>query len=318
MRKRGMRLGKSVMKILMVFGFLWLAALSFAGNASAHAELEKTTPAADSRLDKSPEYIELFFNERLDPGGARLLVLDESSSNVADDEPEFIAEGTGLHLPLPRLEDGHYTVSYSVISADGHPVSGAYVFTVGSPAALPDGNQLDPHQQVGHAHEVSDLTVRVFVLYAARVLYYAGLLVVAGLLFWSMHRNASPLVREARDKAIGLAGKFALIATLAYVFLSLQDLGEGQPLSEWGRILIETTVGRLYIVQLLLAFAAPLLPMTGLAVRLLWAYAALVAEAWSGHAAVYSPIAYTVGLDLVHLAAAPCGAGVSFSSWLFG
>jgi copper transport protein len=314
-----LRFAGTVMRALMVCVLFWLAAASFAGHAYAHAVLEKTTPAADSRLDISPAYVELLFNERLDTGGARLLVLDESSRNVADDQLEFIGQGTGVRLPLPRLDEGHYTVSYSVISADGHPVSGAYVFTVGNPAALPDGNQLDSHQQVGHGHAESDLTARVFVLYAARILYYAGLLIVAGLLFWSMHRSASPLVRDVRDQALGLAGKFAVIATLAYVFLSLQDLGEGEPLSEWGRIMIETTIGRLYIVELLLAFAAPLLPMMGLAARLLWAYAALLVEAWSGHAAVYSPIAYTVGLDLVHLAAASVWSGglvLLFAIWM--
>lgn len=292
------------MRLLALCGMLWLALAGFVGHAGAHASLEKTTPSANSRMDQSPEFVELLFNEQLDPGGAKLLVLNERSKTVVDGKPETIAEGKGLHLTLPKLGEGHYTVSYSVISADGHPISGAYVFTVGNPEPMPDGRQLAPHEQAGHSHNGEEDTASEYVLYSGRIVYYAGLLTVAGFLFWSMHRKASPLVRDMRDRALGLAGKFALIATLAYVFLSMQDLAEGEPLSEWGRILTDTTIGRLFLAQLLLAFAAPLLPKMGLAARLLWAIVALLAEAWSGHAAVYKQAAYTVGLDFLHLGAA--------------
>src|SRR5690606_12665640 len=131
-----------------------------------------------------------------------------------------------------------------------------------------------PHSQVGHGHNhpgaSEGLTTESFLLYASRVLYYAGLLSLSGLLLWSLHRQAAPLVQRVREQAIGLAGKFALIATLSYVFFSLKDLAEDEPLSEWGRILTETTIGRLYIAELLLALAAPLLTSFAPIARLVW------------------------------------------------
>jgi copper transport protein len=295
-----------IFRLTILFLTLVFSLLNLAGQAEAHAVLEKTTPAANSRMDASPSSVEVVFNEGLDSGGARLLVLDESSRNVAKGDPERFDQGKGLRIALPKLGEGHYTVSYSVISADGHPVSGAYVFTVGNPAPLPDASQIDPHQQVGHSHNHggAGLSQQSFLLYASRMLYYAGLLTVAGLALWGLLRHSSPVVHEVHNQSLGIAGKFALIATMTYVFFSLQDLGQGEPLSEWGRILSETTIGKLYIAELLLALAAPLLPSLGRIARLFWAVVALFVEAWSGHAAAFKPIAYTIGLDYVHLAAA--------------
>ncbi|TVX98307.1 copper resistance CopC/CopD family protein [Cohnella terricola] len=305
------RLQAKAIRIILLIVLGLFSFVGFIGRAEAHAALEATTPAADSRLDAAPPAVEVVFNERLDSGGARLLVLNESSRNVAKGKVERIDEGKGIRIALPKLEDGHYTVSYSVISADGHPISGAYVFTVGNPAPLPDANQLDPHQQVGHAHNHggAGLTVDSFLLYTARILYYAGLLATAGIALWGLMRRATPVVRDTLARSLGLAGKFAFIATLAYVFFSLRDLGQGEPISEWWRILTETTIGKLYCAELLLAVAAPLLPSLSAIPRVVWAALALFAEAWSGHAAAFNPIAYTVGLDYAHLLAASLWGG---------
>ncbi|MFC5528620.1 copper resistance CopC/CopD family protein [Cohnella yongneupensis] len=301
------------LRLIVTLGMLWLLLAGFAGRADAHAELVSTLPIAGSQSDESPQEVKVLFNERLDPGGAKLFVLDESSRNVAEGKPLFVDEGKGLTIGLPKLGEGHYTVSYSIISADGHPISGAYVFTVGHPAPLPDARQLDPHSQVGHAHDHAEagtgLTTETFLLYASRVLYYAGLLGLSGLLLWCLNRSASPFVTKIREQAVGLAGKFALIATLTYIFFSLKDLAREDPVSEWGRILMETTIGRLYMAELLLAFAAPLLTSFTVIPRLIWVAIALFIEAWSGHAVVYEPVAYSVGLDFVHLLAASLWSG---------
>ncbi|WP_080836598.1 copper resistance CopC/CopD family protein [Cohnella massiliensis] len=292
--------------IVFLAGAIGLSAPS----AFAHATLEQASPAQDAKLASAPEAVELLFNERLDGTGYSLRVLDDASKSVTDAEPERFEQGRGLRLSLPKLEEGHYTVSYSVISADGHPVSGAYVFTVGNPPAATTSDRLDPHAQVGHdGHGEHMLGDRAFVLYATRIAYYAGLLLTAGLALWSLSRGASPVVRERREAALGFMGKFALCATLAYVVLHVSELAQGEPMSEWGRILIQTTIGRLYLAELLLAIAATLLRSLGAYARLFWAAAALFAEAWSGHAAAFSPIGYSVGLDFVHLLGAALWGG---------
>ncbi len=78
----------------------------------------------------------------------------------------------------------------------------------------------------------------------------------------------------------------------------------GEPLAEWGHILKNTIIGRFYVIELLLSISAPLLPLMGLAVRLLWAVIAISVESFSGHAAAFDTAAYTIGLNFVHLTAA--------------
>jgi copper transport protein len=135
------------------------------------------------------------------------------------------------------------------------------------------------------------------------------LLAMVGLVLWSVHRRASPTVSNVRESAITPAAQFMLLATLAYVFLNIVELNRDQPISEWGRILSDTTVGRLYAAELLLGLAALLLRSLNVGLRLVWAAIFLFAEAWSGHASVFQPVAYSVGLDFVHLTAASLWAG---------
>lgn len=297
---------------LLAAALLLLAVFPW-GKADAHAVLEQATPAQDEQLQASPPYVELLFNERLDSSADnRIIVLDSSSHSVTSAKTERIEQGKGLKLTLPALKEDYYTVSYSIISADGHPVSGAYVFTVGNPPLPPDSSSLDPHAQIGHAghhHESNQLTTMSFLYYAARIAYYAGLLILSGLIFWGLQRSAAPAVHDTREAAIGFMGKFVLCATLIYVVLSLNNLAQGEPLSEWGRILTQTTVGKLYAASLLLAVAALLLRGLSSPARLFWTAVMLFVEAWSGHAAVFDPISYSVALDFVHLAAASLWAG---------
>ncbi|WEK55194.1 MAG: copper resistance protein CopC [Candidatus Cohnella colombiensis] len=298
-------------RIFMFLCILCLAFTLFPSGAEAHAELVSVTPAMDAQLDQSPPSVEVIFNERLDRGNAELKVLNEASREVAGGKPEFIEEGKGLRISLPKLSEGHYTISFSVISADGHPISGAYVITIGNPAPLTNASDLDPHNQVGHSHNhgSSGLSTNTFLLYAARILYYAGLLSLAGLLLWRLQRNSPTQVKEVLAQALDLAGKFTLLAIFAYVFFSLQDLARGEPLADWGRILVETTIGRLYIVLLLLALFAPIIAKLPRWIQMLWVMCAVTVEAWSGHAVVFDPRAYTLVLDWLHILAASVWAG---------
>jgi len=279
--------------------------------AFAHAVLQTAVPEPGARLAESPAYVELVFNEPVDAGAAVVRVLDAGSRTAAEGAAEPAADGRGVRLALPALEEGHYTVSYRVISADGHPVSGAYVFTVGQPPARPGAEDFDPHLQVGHAHDhgTGGLTLDAFLLYAARFLYYAGLLAAAGLAFWSWQRKAPAEVRDAREAGIRQAGRFLVLAALCHVFFQLNDLNRGLPVGEWARVLAQTTLGWLLLATLGLAVLSLLVPLAGPPVRSLWAAAALAVEAGNGHAAATGSPALTIVLDAVHLAAAALWSG---------
>ena len=286
----------------------WFAA---AFSVSAHAVLETASPEPGARLTDSPPYVELVFNEPVDARAAFLMVLDSASKAVAQGAPEPAAGGRGVRAALPELGEGHYTVSYRVISADGHPVSGAFVFTVGEPPARPAAEDYNPHRQIGHAHDhgTGGLSLDAFLLYAARFLYYAGLLAAAGLALWSWQRRAPAEVRDAREAGIRLAGRFLVLAALCHVFFQLSDLNRGLPLEEWARVLTRTSMGWLLLATLGLAVLSLVLAVAGPLVRSLWAAAALAVEAGNGHAAASASPSLTIFLDAVHLAAASLWAG---------
>ena len=78
-KRRSLRLA-----VLAVLGFLLLSTL-FIGSATAHAELERASPAADALLAAPPQTLELWFTERTssDPNPPSVRILDQSGS-----EPE--------------------------------------------------------------------------------------------------------------------------------------------------------------------------------------------------------------------------------------
>lgn len=110
------------------------ALLAGAGPASAHAALTGSDPQQGAVVDKAPAQVSLTFSESVSMDDDSLRVLDPKGKRVDDGGPS----GTGgttysvkLHAGLP---DGTYTVTYQVVSADSHPVAGAYTFSVGAPS----------------------------------------------------------------------------------------------------------------------------------------------------------------------------------------
>jgi copper transport protein len=97
----------------------------------AHAILEKATPAPNSQVKESPKEIVLTFNERMEEELYSIKVFNADGDIVSDSETQLSIDQKQLTQVLPSLSDGTYTVSYRVLSADGHPIEGSYVITVG-------------------------------------------------------------------------------------------------------------------------------------------------------------------------------------------
>lgn len=113
----------------LVAGLL-LVGVGTAGPASAHATLVSTDPAEGARLEAAPDEVTLEFSEgvSLGAGYARVVTADGERVDTAAAE----VEGGVLTIPLRGdLPDDGYLVSYRVVSADSHPISGAFSFVVG-------------------------------------------------------------------------------------------------------------------------------------------------------------------------------------------
>nr|WP_240981334.1 copper resistance protein CopC [Streptomyces sp. N502] len=123
--------------MVLLVAVLVLLLLGGAAPASAHAGLSGTDPRDGSVLDAAPRHLTLTFTESVGLLDDSVRVIDPKNRPVdtgeaahADDSADTVRVG----LPAD-LADGTYTVAWRVVSADSHPVSGAFIFSVGEPSA---------------------------------------------------------------------------------------------------------------------------------------------------------------------------------------
>jgi methionine-rich copper-binding protein CopC len=92
----------------------------------AHTELQATSPQQGAVLDAAPKEVRLTFTEALSGGSLGVAVSGRSAGAGA-----ARVDGTDMVLEIaPQAPAGVWTVAYRVVSADGHPVTGQFTFTV--------------------------------------------------------------------------------------------------------------------------------------------------------------------------------------------
>ena len=121
----------------MLGALLVLLVLGGAGPASAHAALKSTDPEDGTVLRSAPRSITLTFTESVGLLDDSFRVLDPHNRRVDIGEAQH-AEGRSdtASVTLPaKLPKGTYVVAWRVVSADSHPVGGAFTFSVGKASA---------------------------------------------------------------------------------------------------------------------------------------------------------------------------------------
>ena len=105
-------------------------------SAQAHATLEETVPQRGAQLDSPPGEVVLRFSEPVEAAFGAVKVFDASGEEVQEGDA-FRPGGDSKKVAIRVPDDmrGGYTVTYRVISADSHPISSGFVFTVGEGAA---------------------------------------------------------------------------------------------------------------------------------------------------------------------------------------
>ena len=178
-----MRARARLTRVAVVGGLAAAVVVLLAVPASAHAVLLQTTPAQGAVLTTPPTSVSLRYDEQVTftPGAVR--VYNDRGGRVDDGSirkpsPDVVQVG----LP-PHLANGAYVVTWRVISADTHPVEGAFTFQVGlianatSPAVTGLAQNL-LHNQTG----VRAVGVTYGVV---RGVYYAGTALLLGTLFFA-------------------------------------------------------------------------------------------------------------------------------------
>ncbi|MFI1567530.1 copper resistance CopC/CopD family protein [Streptomyces sp. NPDC020490] len=122
---------------MLLGALLLLLVLGGAVPASAHAALRSTDPADGTVLDSAPRHVTLAFTESVGLLDDSVRVLDPGNRRVRTGGAQHGPGGSDtVRVPLPAgLSEGTYVVAWRVVSADSHPVSGAFTFSVGRPSA---------------------------------------------------------------------------------------------------------------------------------------------------------------------------------------
>ncbi|MEU0672186.1 copper resistance protein CopC [Streptomyces sp. NPDC006172] len=122
--------------LLLLAGTVLALLAGGASPASAHSTLVRAVPADSSVVKTAPERITLTFSETVGLSAGSLRVLSPESLRV-DEGPVRHAPGTTDTAEVrlaDKLPEGTYTVGWRVVSADGHPISGAFTFSLGKPS----------------------------------------------------------------------------------------------------------------------------------------------------------------------------------------
>jgi copper transport protein len=296
----------------LVVGLLCALAVP-ASPASAHAALTTSDPAPEAVVPEAPNRVTLTFSESVQLVPGKIQVLDPTSERIDEGAPTVA--GNVVTVPL-RTDGGKgtYLISYRVISADSHPVTGAIVYSVGAPSNRPSGadadDELDPAVK-------GPIPVAKYLGYAGLVLLVGPVLVLA--LLWP-HR----LSRRGPARLVWTGFGLIVASTLAGIWLQAPyTLGVGVfdvGLDELQAVL-GSTYGAVMLVRLGVLCAAavllrPLLRGSGteskvdLALLGVLGVAALATWPLTGHPSA-SPVAgVSVVVDAVHLA--------SMAVWLGG
>ncbi|MFC7392034.1 copper resistance CopC/CopD family protein [Scopulibacillus cellulosilyticus] len=264
-------------------------------HAGAHASLVQASPDANSQLSKAPAKIKLTFNERLQKELYWIKLYDQKGRPVSQETTHMSKDQTTLTLKVPKLNKGTYTVSYHIISADGHPVESSYLFSVGH--VKMNESAATTASQDQHQHEsISNALLRAF--------YYFLLLSLTGWTFWRLvtRRRDFPIHEKASAWFKYIQGFFAL-AAISLGFVQLMSAADSLSLTSIGHTLFYTSFG---ISVLMLFFLA----VTAICLRQLawfdaaWIIIAVIYEGFNGHALSFKPAAINVILDIIHLFAA--------------
>ncbi|WP_235991116.1 copper resistance CopC/CopD family protein [Streptomyces ureilyticus] len=192
--------------LVLMLGTLFL--LGGAGSASAHSSVRDTDPREGTVLQTAPKQVTMTFTEAVGISDDSIRVLSPDNVRMNAGPAEHAGGSDTVRVRLQDdLPEGTFTVAWRVVSADSHPISGAFTFSIGAPSATTANASAEPavHPASGLLYDLAR--------YAA---YTAGALLIGAATFVLACRP--PAVRPLR-KLFRLAWWTLLLSTVALLFL---------------------------------------------------------------------------------------------------
>lgn len=280
-----------------------------APGGALHTRLLASIPADGETIDPGARGVVLEYNEPVEPDLARVRLHAGSGAPTVTLEIRSDPEDPRRLLgSLPALDPGGYRIAWRVVSDDGHPVEGSFVFHVrpgpGAPAATGEPGP-PPPPAVDHAPDEPPRVPRAL-LVPLRGLAVGTLGALAGLLGFALLGGGG----RAPRGMTGLAWAAAAAAGLHLVaWISVASpaglSGEGASAA------LATLPGRLEAIRAGLALLALWATVLARRPRLAAAFAAgaVLTGGVLGHASTISPTV-SIPLKVLHVGAA--------SAWLGG
>ena len=288
---------KHMLKKIVLLVLISYFALVTPLNVSAHAILLDASPKEGSQLKQMPDKVSLTFNERLGEGVFSLQVRDDKGKLITTKKATMNQTHQTISLDVPPSKKGIYTVSYSVISADSHPVQGTYVFSVGEKL---DQSSLDDNSNESINGKQSPFYSIGFSL--VETLYYLALLWLTGFVLWKWYvpYQSSQQLQQYKVKI-----KYLQVSYIIFLLISIgiqsTELLKGSSLSQIKTFVIHSATGWSWVACILLACVGFLFLLRNKWIDFTWVALLLVATTLNGHAVASSIPAYTMTLDFIHL-----------------
>jgi len=116
-------------RLTLMFAAMAGLVLAVASPALAHNTLVEALPAKDASLSAPPAEIKLRFLSALKADTKLTVTGPDSASAIG----AVKIDGKFLSAPFTATGGGLYTVTYELVSDDGHPVKNSYTFTLAAP-----------------------------------------------------------------------------------------------------------------------------------------------------------------------------------------
>ncbi len=305
---------RRLLRLLAVAALAGAFVLTIVAPAGAHAVLQNTSPPSNGTVERSPSQVTLSFSEAVEISLGSLQVLNCSGGRVTIGAPHHGIKSSEVVASLPNLPPSLYVVRWRVISADSHPVQGAFYFRVGvgpNASATPCA--------AGTAAVQSSGTVGVL-FGATRFLVFTGLALLIGsaVFLVLIARGTSASARTRVLMWVGWA--VTTVVTIGAVMLQ-GPYAEGSGIGDavkWSvfRDILDTRFG--HIAELRLLFLVLALPFLLYERRVdedrrlpeWWIAGAAIVGAvlaatpgLAGHASTGDHTVFAVPIDAIHVAA---------------
>ena len=278
------------------------------GIASAHAVLDSSSPSASELLASSPKEIRLDFDEQVEATLGDIRVYDSEQHEVSIEKT--VRSSSDLSIvtaAVPKLDNGVYVVVWRVVSADGHPVSGAFPFEIGTQST---GTSAALLEKVLNGTETSSTLGNP--MSTLRLLGFLGLILLIGCvsLLW-----CSPLLGNSRvRKVLRYSSVFIAVSSLGLLLMQ----GPYTAGKSWGALfdsaiigdVLQTRLGFALFIRSMCAVAWGIIALTATSsVSRRWRIGTVITTvltiatfAGSGHQSAGTLPALFVPLDMIHLA----------------